>query len=148
MLLMLGISPPPPPPPPPTPKNSSYFAQKYMQYSMPYIIMFQKLKSYKLYPLEIVYLLFQGNHAELRRRNHQYKQFNSFRELQQYAEHSSDTQLQHEIRVCKVPKKLFQILISYFPLFLPPSLSLSLCRYAIATPPISYRSLNNFVSRR
>ena len=105
-----------------------------MQYTMLYLIIFQGLKSYSLYLLEIVYLLFQGNLAEFKKRNHQYKQFNSFSELQQYAEHSSDSQLQHEIRVCKISKSSpdFDVTLS---LYLLPfssfslSLSIQICQH-------------------
>ena len=79
--------------------------------------------------LESVYLLFQGNVADAKKRKH-YKQFTSFHELQQYAEHSCDFQLQREIRVRHKTLRAFPNLNSYslshafFPLFI----SLQICR--------------------
>ena len=73
---------------------------------------FQELENYNLNHLESVYLLFQGNVTEAKKRKH-YKQFTSFHELQQYAEHSCDFQLQREIRVRNKTLRAFPNLNSY-----------------------------------
>ena len=100
--------------------------------------------------LESVYLLFQGNVAEAKNRKH-YKQFTSFHELQQYAEHSCDLQLQREIRVRNKSYELLQTLIHTVSLSLTRThiffLSSIRCRYASAIL-ISYTLLNKFINRR